>query len=235
MSRPLDPNPSKANLYRRKWREKNPKPPSAKKLEMERVRSLLGLKLGAKLGQKEVYRERRREKSRWNAVYAAGQSKMFGGHLYDYADAVFRRKQEQEDKQRRGATAQAEYQRRYRAKRKAELPESVTIALLLEHLPEHLHVRLHELVESLRRYPKPEPAPKPVPVPAPAPKPEPEPIPFKEPKPLTLEQEIKAWEASCKVLTPEQRHQAVLKAGHDLTFDGVVYYHEDALWQESRK
>jgi hypothetical protein len=45
------------------------------------------------------------------------------------------------------------------------------------------------------------------------------PVAIQEPEPITL----------------EQRHQAVLKAGHDLTFEGVVYYHEDALWQESRK
>jgi type II secretory pathway pseudopilin PulG len=235
MSRPLDPNPSKANLYRRKWRAKNPKPPSAKKLEMERVRALLGTQLGSKLGKKELYKARRREKSRWDAVYKAGHSKVFGDTLYDYADALFKRRQEQEDKQKRGASAQAEYQRRYRAKKKAQLPESIAISRILARLPEDMHDEFHSFVESLRRYPKPET----VFVPAPEPKPESTTkqatTPPEEPKPLTFEQEQKAWAASSKVLTPEQRHQAVLKAGHDLTFDGEIWFHEDALWQESRK
>lgn len=235
MSRPLDPNPSKANLYRRKWRAKNPKPPSAKKLEMERVRAMLGLQLGSKLGRKEVYKERRRERSRWNAVYEAGHSKVFGNTLYDYADAVFKRRQEQEDKQRRGASAQAEYQRRYRAKRKAELPESLAIARFLQHLPEALHGEFNSFVESLRRYPKPEQILVPVPEPKLKVEVKQPTTPPKESEPLTFEQELKAWEASSKVLSVEQRHQAVLKAGHDLTFEGEIWFHEDAIWRESQK
>jgi hypothetical protein len=204
MSRPLDPNPSKANLYRRKWRAKNPKPPSAKKLEMERVRALLGTQLGSKLGKKELYKARRREKSRWDAVYKAGHSKVFGDTLYDYADALFKRRQEQEDKQKRGASAQAEYQRRYRAKKKAELPEAVAVPRLLEHLPEELHSVLHNLLDAVRRCPKPEPKPL---------TPEPEPVPQK--------------------LTLLEQRQAVLKAKRSLVFDGILFDYEDALWQEA--
>lgn len=206
MSRPLLLNPSKANIYCRRWRAKNPKPPSAKKLEMERVRSLLGLTLGAQLGRKELYRERRRERSRWDAVYEAAHDKMFGTKLYSYADAVFKRQQALEDKQRRRATPQSMYMRNYRAKRKAEMPESVAVPRILEHLPEHMHGELLSLLDAVRRCPKPVPEPIQAPVP--------------EAGTLT---------------TIEQRHQAVLEAGHDLTFDGVVFYHEDALWQESRK
>ena len=196
---------------------------------------MLGLQLGSKLGKKELYKERRREKSRWDAVYEAGHSKVFGNTLYDYADAVFKRRQEQEDKQRRGASAQAEYQRRYRAKRKAQLPESVAIARFLQHLPEDMHGEFRSFIESLRRYPKPEQVLVPVLGPKPKAESKQPTSPSKESEPLTFEQELKAWEASSKVLDAEQRHQAVLKAGHDLIFDGVTFYHEDALWAESRK
>jgi len=179
---------------------------------MERVRSLLGLTLGSKLGQKELYRERRRERSRWDAVYEAGHDKMFGTKLYSYVDAVFKRQQALEDKQRRRSTPQSAYMRNYRAKRKAEMPESVAVPRILEHLPEHMHGELLSLLDAIRRCPLPET--KPVPVP------ETKPVPVPEARTLT---------------TIEQRHQAVLEAGHDLIFDGETFYHEDALWQESRK
>jgi hypothetical protein len=208
MARHPDPNPSKAALYQRKWREKNPAPPSPKKLAKLQIEALWGDKLGVKRNRVEQYREAQKERYRWVAVLKAQKDLIFKDRgqpqTYSYVDAIYRR---DNPPTKRAPTPQAEYQRRYRAKRKAELPESVALPRILEHLPEHLHETLHNLLDSVRRCPKPvqEPEPKQEPVP--------------EPEPITL----------------EQRHQAVLKAGHDLTFEGVVYYHEDALWQESRK
>lgn len=209
MARHPDPNPSKAALYQRKWRAKNPVPPSPKKLAKLQIEALWGDKLGVKRNRVEQYREAQKERYRWIAVLKAQKDLIFNDQgqpkTYSFADALYRR----DNKPVKTTTPQAEYQRRYRAKRKAELPESVALPRILEHLPEHLHETLHNLLASVRRCPKPVPVQEPKPAPAA----------IQEPVPITL----------------EQRHQAVLKAGHDLTFEGVVYYYEDALWQESRK
>jgi hypothetical protein len=214
MARHPDPNPSKAALYQRKWRAKNPpvpRPPNPNKDAKLQIEALWGEKLGVHLNKAEVYREKQKQRWRWSSVLKAERDLIFSDRgvpvTYSYADALYRR----DNKPVKTATPQAEYQRRYRAKRKAELPESVALPRILEHLPEHLHETLHNLLDSVRR------CPKPVPVPVQEPKPEPKQEPA--PAPITL----------------EQRHLAVLKAGHDLTFEGVVYYHEDALWWASRK
>ena len=209
MARHPDPNPSKAALYQRKWRAKNPAPPSPNKLAKLQIEALWGDKLGVKRDRVEQYREAQKERYRWIAVLKSGKDLIFKDRgypkTYSYADAIFR----QDNKPTKAPTPQAEYQRRYRAKRKAELPEAVAVPRILEHLPEELHSVLHNLLDSIRRCPKPEPLPQ---TPQ-APVQEPEPVPT----------------------TMEQRHQAVLKAGHDLTFDGETFYLEDALWRESQK
>ena len=207
MARHPDPNPSKAALYQRKWRAKNPAPTSPKKLAKLQIEALWGDKLGVKQNRVEQYREAQKERYRWVAVLKAQKDLIFRDRgqpkTYSYVDAIYRR----DNKPVKTATPQAEYQRRYRAKRKAELPESVALPRILEHLPEHLHETLHNLLASVRRCPKPVPVPVQELKPAPAPE-------------LTL---------------LEQRHQAVLKAGHDLDFDGETFYLEDALWRESQK
>lgn len=208
MARHPDPNPSKAALYQRKWRAKNPAPPrqpSPNKLAKLQIEALWGEKLGVLRNKAELYREKQKQRWRWSSVLKAGKDLIFSDRgvpiTYSYADAIFR----QSNKPTKAPTPQAEYQRRYRAKRKAELPEAVAVPRILEHLPEELHSVLHNLLDTVRRYPKPEPVQ--------ASKQEP------EPEPTTM----------------EQRHQAVLKAGHDLTFDGEIWFHEDAIWAESRK
>lgn len=213
MARHPDPNPSKAALYQRKWRAKNPAPPSPNKVAKLQIEALWGDKLGVKKNRVEQYREAQKERYRWIAVLKAQKDLIFKDRgqpiTYSYADAIFR----QNNKPVKAPTPQAEYQRRYRAKRKAELPEAVAVPRILEHLPEELHSVLHNLLDTIRRCPKPEP----VPVPTQEPKQEPKQEPETEPT------------------TMEQRHQAVLKAGHDLTFEGEIWFHEDALWAESRK
>lgn len=210
MSRHPDPNPSKAALYQRKWRKKNPvppRPPNPNKVAKLQIEALWGEKLGVKFNKAEVYRERQKQRWRWSSVLKAQKDLTFKDRgqpqTYSYADAIFRR----DNKPTKTTTPQAEYQRRYRAKRKAELPESVALPRILEHLPEHLHETLHNLLDSVRRCPKPEP------VPTQESKQEPEP----EPQKLTL---------------LEQR-QAVLKAKRSLVFDGILFDYEDALWQEA--
>lgn len=207
MARHPDPNPSKAALYQRKWRAKNPAPPSPNKLAKLQIEALWGDKLGAKRNRVEQYREAQKERYRWIAVLKAGKDLIFKDRgqpkAYSYADAIYRR----DNKPAKTSTPQAEYQRRYRAKRKAELPEAVAVPRILEHLPEHMHETLHNLLATVRRCPKPEP------VPTQESKQEPEP----EPQKLTL---------------LEQR-QAVLKAKRSLVFDGILFDYEDALWQEA--
>lgn len=209
MARHPDPNPSKAALYQRKWRAKNPAPPSPNKLAKLQIEALWGDKLGVKRNRVEQYREAQKERYRWIAVLKAGKDLIFKdrGHpkTYSYADAIFR----QENKTTKAPTPQAEYQRRYRAKRKAELPEAVAVPRILEHLPEHMHETLHNLLATVRRCPKP----------------------VQELDPTST----LASKPEPVLTTMEQRHQAVLKAGHDLTFEGEIWFHEDAIWRESQK
>lgn len=208
MARHPDPTPSKNALYQRKWRAKNPRPPSPNKLAKLQIEALWGDKLGVKQNRVEQYREAQKERYRWNAVLKAQKDLIFKDtrgqpKTYFYADAIFRR----DNKPAKTLTPQAEYQRRYREKRKAELPEAVAVPRLLAHLPEELHSVLHNLLATIRR------SPPPIPHAAPA-----------EPK-----------ETPLAPTTTEQRHQAVLAAGRDLEFDGETYYHEDALWWEKNK
>lgn len=204
MARHLDPNPSKAALYQRKWRAKNPAPPSPNKVAKLQIEALWGNKLGVKWNRVEQYREAQKERYRWSSVLKAQKDLIFKDRgtpkIYSYADAVYRR----DNKPAKTITPQAEYQRRYRAKRKAELPEAVAVPRLLEHLPEELHSVLHNLLDAVRRCPKPEPKPL---------TPEPEPVPQK--------------------LTLLEQRQAVLKAKRSLVFDGILFDYEDALWQEA--
>jgi len=216
MSRHPDPNPSKAALYQRKWRKKNPvppRPPNPNKVAKLQIEALWGAKLGVQLNKAEVYRERQKQRWRWIAVLKAQKDLIFNNRgqpqTYSYADAIYRR---DNPPTKRAPTPQAEYQRRYRAKRKAELPESVALPRILEHLPEHLHETLHNLLDSVRRCPKP--------------------VPVQELKPAQVAIQEPA---PPKLTLLEQRHQAVLKAGHDLDFDGETFYLEDALWRESQK
>jgi len=205
MARHPDPNPSKSALYQRKWRAKNPllpRPPNPNKEAKRQIEALWGEKLGVQLNRSEQYREAQKQRWRWSSVLKSQKDLIFKDRgipkTYSYADAVFR----QDNKPVKTSTPQAEYQRRYRAKRKAELPESVAVPRILEHLPEHMHGELLSLLDAIRRCPLPETKPVPVPVP--------------EARTLT---------------TIEQRHQAVLEAGHDLIFDGETFYHEDAIWR----
>ena len=228
MGRTPHANPSKATLYQRKWRAKQPKPePSPRKhspiqLAREQLEVLVGHKLGHKLHNVTLYRERQKQRYRWNAVLAACRDLYFQGTLYSYADAVYRR---DHPPVRKAPTPQAEYQRQYRAKLKARLPENLAVTKLLVHLPEDLHSTLYDLL-ALVRSPKAQAAVEQTKTKtAPA------------PKPLTFEQELKAWEESTKpipkTLTLEEKVQAVLAAGHDLVFDGEVFDYEDAVWQRN--
>lgn len=207
MARHPDPNPSKAALYQRKWRAKNPAPPSPNKLAKLQIEALWGDKLGVKRNRVEQYREAQKERYRWSSVLKAGKDLIFKDRgqpkAYFYADAIYLR----DNKPTKTSTPQAEYQRRYRAKRKAELPEAVAVPRILEHLPEHMHAEFYNFLDTIRRCPKPVQ--------------EPDPVPTQELEPV--------------LTTMEQRHQAVLKAGHDLTFEGEIWFHEDAIWRESQK
>lgn len=201
MSRRPSPNPTKAAIYQRRWRAKNPlppRPPSPSKLAKQELEALLGDKLCVARHKADIYREKQKQRYRWNAVLDAGKDLVFTDRgcpkTYSYADALYQR----DHKPERVRTPQAEYQRQYREKRKAELPENVALPILLEHLPENLHETLHGLLRSLRRSPAPPPEPKAEP-----------------PKTLSLEEKV----------------QAVLAAGHDLIFDGEVFDYEDAVWQ----
>ena len=229
MGRTPHANPSKSALYQRKWRAKQPKPESSPRkhspiqLAREQLETLAGHKLGHKLHNITLYRERQKQRYRWNAVLAACRDLYFQGVLYSYADAVYRR---DHPPVRKAPTPQAEYQRQYRAKLRARLPENLALTKLLLHLPEDLHSTLYDLI-ALVRSPTAQPAVE---------KPQtkvPQEAPITAPKPLTFEQELKAWEASTKPasLTLEEKAQAVLAAGHDLVFDGEVFYHEDAIWR----
>lgn len=201
MSRRPSPNPTKAAIYQRRWRAKNPPParqPSPKKLAEQELEALWGGKLGVIRHKAEIYREKQKQRYRWKAVLDAGKDLIFQDRgcpkTYSYADAIYQR----DNKPARTRTPQAEYQRLYREKRKAELPETVAVSKLLAALPEELHGTLHDLLKLVRRCPAPPPEPT-----------------VEAPKTLTLEEKV----------------QAVLAAGHDLVFDGEVFDYEDAVWQ----
>jgi len=162
MARHPDPTPSKNALYQRKWRAKNPRPPSPNKLAKLQIEALWDGKLGVKQNRVAQYREAQKERYRWIAVLKAQKDLIFkdtrgNPQTYSYADAIFRR----DNKPAKTRTPQAEYQRRYRERRKAELPEAVAVPRLLEHLPEELHSVLHNLLATIRRAPPPETKPEP--------------------------------------------------------------------------
>jgi hypothetical protein len=122
------------------------------------IEALWDGKLGVKQNRVAQYREAQKERYRWIAVLKAQKDLIFkdtrgNPQTYSYADAIFRR----DNKPAKTRTPQAEYQRRYRERRKAELPEAVAVPRLLEHLPEELHSVLHNLLATIRRSPPPEP------------------------------------------------------------------------------
>jgi hypothetical protein len=207
MSRRPSPNPSKNAIYQRRWRAKQPKKaaiprkPSDAQLLRDQFLASADDKIGIKYGRIEMYRKRQKERYRWNAVLRAGKDLRFGSDTYSYADAIYRL----HNKPVKACTPQAEYQRRYRARLRASVPENVLKDRLFAVLPVAEHETLHQLLHLVRN---PVAAPQ-----APA-----------EPK-----------ETPLAPITTEQRHQAVLDAGRDLDFDGETYYHEDALWWEKNK
>jgi hypothetical protein len=206
MSRRPSLNPSKNAIYQRRWRAKQPKKPtiSRKLSEAQLLRDQFlassNDKIGIKYGRIDVYRKRQKERYRWNAVLRAGKDLRFGSDNYSYADALYRL----HNKPVKTCTPQAEYQRRYRARLRASVPENVLKDRLFALLPVAEHETLHQLLHLVRN-------------PVAAPQAPVEPLPVSAPT------------------TTEQRHQAVLDAGHDLDFDGETYYHEDALWWGKNK